>query len=136
MLTEVAMVFREAFTEVLAQKPTPPVSNAAKTAWELQKEAAQKIMVRICIAKATKWFIEFEATHELGKLAVRLRKMRDSVDDIDNEFYGEGCTIWAKVIRRHPLLDDVIERVLGEDLDPNIPQLIALQLEAFEELDD
>ncbi|RVD87066.1 uncharacterized protein DFL_005313 [Arthrobotrys flagrans] len=114
MLTKTATAFREAFVEILAEKLASPASNDAQKAWEFEKEDAQKIMV---------------------KLAVGLRKLRDRIDDLDNEFYEEGCTIWARVMRKFPLLNDVIERILG-DLNSNIPQLLATQLEALRGLRD
>ncbi|KAK6519971.1 hypothetical protein TWF506_000265 [Arthrobotrys conoides] len=136
MLTAIGTVFREAFREILAQKPTPGDSNEIQTAWEVAKENAQIIIVKICISKAAKWCSECKETGDSGKLGVRLRKLRDSIDDIDNEFYEERCTIWSRVAGRFPRLDDIIESILGEDLDPNVPQLLTAQLLALEQLEN
>ncbi|KAF3291808.1 hypothetical protein TWF132_006551 [Orbilia oligospora] len=71
----------------------------------------------------------------MGKFGVRLRKLRDSIGNQDNQFYEENCTIWARITGIFPALDNVIERVHEEDLDPNIPHLFRAQLLVWEELE-
>ncbi|KAF3106899.1 hypothetical protein TWF103_005980 [Orbilia oligospora] len=90
MLATVDMAFHKAFMEILVQKPVPRTSDAIQAAWELAKEDAQKIIVEIRIIKVARCFTEWEQTNNMGKFGVRLRKLRDSIGNQDNQFYEEN----------------------------------------------
>ncbi|KAK6340107.1 hypothetical protein TWF730_001878 [Orbilia blumenaviensis] len=132
MLTNQVLLFKDTYNSIISRRRERRISE---NRYEELKRGAEKILARICMERAMEWLEEWMETKNNGKLAVRLRKMRDKIDDVDNSYDEQGCKIWQKVIERAPAIDDLIELILGEDVNPNIPDAIAEQLEMFKELD-
>ncbi|KAK6522931.1 hypothetical protein TWF281_002360 [Arthrobotrys megalospora] len=110
-------------------------AHRAEARWKADHAAIQTGVVELAIGKVKKWRQECNVTHDIFNLAARVRKLRDAIEDVDNEFWAAGCRMWAKIAQRHPSLDDMVEGVLGENLTPNRPEFLKAQLKAYKDID-